>query len=493
MASCVLAVDAGTTGVRTRAVFADGRPAVTSYRELTQHFPRPGWVEHDAVEIWQAVRDTLLAVVEQVGVDDVAAIGITNQRETVVAWDRATGRPHARAIVWQDRRTAARCDELAADGALDLVRARTGLVLDPYFSGTKFEWLLREGGVAVDDDLALGTVDAWVIWNLTGGEVFATDTTNASRTMLFDIERLAWDEELLRAVRRAAGQPAGGGRVERAHRRHQRPCRRARRHPGERDRRRPAGGAVRPGVRPARHGQEHLRDGQLRAAQRRTDVPAADRGPADDRGVDVRRRHGGLRPGGGDLRHRRGHPVAARRPRGDRRRRRRRAAGRVRRRHRRRRDGAGLRRAGRTVVGPVRPWHGRRHHAWHDAGPPRQGGRRGDGVPDARRRRGDGPGVRHAAHRAARRRRRVGDGRHAAVAGRPARRHGPPAPRPGDDGAGCGVPGRPRRRRLARPRGRRPAVGARRRVHPEPRPRRVRRRPRHVAPRRRAFAAWATG
>ncbi len=196
MASCVLAVDAGTTGVRTRAVFADGRPAVTSYRELTQHFPRPGWVEHDAVEIWQAVRDTLLAVVEQVGVDDVAAIGITNQRETVVAWDRATGRPHARAIVWQDRRTAARCDELAADGALDLVRARTGLVLDPYFSGTKFEWLLREGGVAVDDDLALGTVDAWVIWNLTGGEVFATDTTNASRTMLFDIERLAWDEEL---------------------------------------------------------------------------------------------------------------------------------------------------------------------------------------------------------------------------------------------------------------------------------------------------------
>src|SRR5688572_26206538 len=138
MASCVLAVDAGTTGVRTRAVFADGRPAVASYRELTQHFPRPGWVEHDAVEIWEAVRATLVDVVEQVGAETVAAIGITNQRETVVAWDRVAGRPHAKAIVWQDRRTAARCDELAAGGALDLVRARTGLVIDPYFSGTKF-------------------------------------------------------------------------------------------------------------------------------------------------------------------------------------------------------------------------------------------------------------------------------------------------------------------------------------------------------------------
>ena len=160
-----------------------------SYREFTQHFPRPGWVEHDAVEIWEAARDTLRDVVDRVGPSAVAAIGITNQRETVVAWDRTTGKPYGRAIVWQDRRTAARCDELAAEGALDLVRRRTGLVLDPYFSGTKFEWLLGEGGVPVSADLALGTVDTWLIWNLTGGEVYATDATNASRTMLFDIER----------------------------------------------------------------------------------------------------------------------------------------------------------------------------------------------------------------------------------------------------------------------------------------------------------------
>jgi glycerol kinase len=193
--TCVIAIDAGTTGVRSRAVFVDGRPGVASYREFTQHFPQPGWVEHDATEIWEAVRATLVEVVERVGRREVAAIGITNQRETVVAWDRSTGRPHGRAIVWQDRRTADRCDELAAQGALDVVRARTGLVLDPYFSGTKFEWLLRNG-VPDSADLALGTIDAWLVWNLTGGEVLATDATNASRTMLFDITTLQWDREL---------------------------------------------------------------------------------------------------------------------------------------------------------------------------------------------------------------------------------------------------------------------------------------------------------
>jgi glycerol kinase len=194
--TCVVAIDAGTTGIRSRAVFADGRPAVAAYREFTQYFPRPGWVEHDPVEIWEAVRATLNEVVDRVGRTSVAAIGITNQRETVVAWDRSTGVPYARAIVWQDRRTAARCDELAAAGALDLVRERTGLVLDPYFSGTKFEWLLGTGGVPVSGGLALGTVDSWVIWNLTGGERQATDTTNASRTMLYDIVRLDWDDDL---------------------------------------------------------------------------------------------------------------------------------------------------------------------------------------------------------------------------------------------------------------------------------------------------------
>jgi glycerol kinase len=194
--TCVVAIDAGTTGIRSRAVFADGRPAVAAYREFTQYFPRPGWVEHDPAEIWEAVRATLTEVVDRVGRASVAAIGITNQRETAVAWDRVTGSPYGRAIVWQDRRTAARCDELAAAGALDLVRSRTGLVLDPYFTGTKFEWMLRDGGVPASADLALGTIDSWVIWNLTGGERRVTDATNASRTMLYDIGRLEWDDEL---------------------------------------------------------------------------------------------------------------------------------------------------------------------------------------------------------------------------------------------------------------------------------------------------------
>jgi glycerol kinase len=194
--TCVIALDAGTTGVRSRAVFPDGREPVASYREFPQYYPEPGQVEHDAQEIWEAARVTLSEVVAQVGIEHVAAIGITNQRETVVAWSRSTGKPLARAIVWQDRRTAARCTELTEAGHLDLVRERTGLVLDPYFSGTKFEWMLRHGGVTDDEDLALGTVDAWLIWNLTGGEVFATDVTNASRTLLFDIRERRWDPEL---------------------------------------------------------------------------------------------------------------------------------------------------------------------------------------------------------------------------------------------------------------------------------------------------------
>jgi glycerol kinase len=194
--TCVIAIDAGTTGVRSRAVFVDGRPAVASYREFTQHYPRPGWVEHDAVEIWNAVVATLDDVVGEVGRDHVAAIGITNQRETVVAWDRSSGEPYGTAIVWQDRRTAARCDELAAAGHLELVRNTTGLVLDPYFSGTKFEWLLREREIPIGPELALGTIDSWLIWNLTGGEAFITDVTNASRTMLYDIGERRWSTEM---------------------------------------------------------------------------------------------------------------------------------------------------------------------------------------------------------------------------------------------------------------------------------------------------------
>ena len=194
---CVIAIDAGTTGVRSRVVVPGATDApVASYREFTQHFPQPGWVEHDAVEIWEAIKATLLDVIDQVGAEQVAAIGITNQRETVLAWNRRTGVPYGTAIVWQDRRTAARCDQLAADGALPRVREITGLVLDPYFSGSKVEWLLANRDIPVDDDLAIGTIDSWLLWNLTGGDVHATDPSNASRTMLFDIRSLQWSSEM---------------------------------------------------------------------------------------------------------------------------------------------------------------------------------------------------------------------------------------------------------------------------------------------------------
>lgn len=196
-AEYVLAIDAGTTGVRSRAVFVDERPSRASYREFTQYFPQPGWVEHDADEIWNAVVTTMHDIVDELGLP--AAIGITNQRETVVAWNRTTGRPLARAIVWQDRRTAPHCERLTADGHLGLVRERTGLVLDPYFSGTKMAWILDEvvgGDASRRRDLVFGTVDTWIAWKLTHGEVLATDPSNASRTMLYDIRTGTWSDEL---------------------------------------------------------------------------------------------------------------------------------------------------------------------------------------------------------------------------------------------------------------------------------------------------------
>jgi glycerol kinase len=192
----VIAIDAGTTGVRAIAFDRTGRAVDSSYREFTQHFPQPGWVEHDAVEIWDAVQTVLGELTGRLeGV--VVAIGITDQRETTVVWDRRTGEPLARAIVWQDRRTAALCDELADADHLPLVRATSGLVLDPYFSATKLHWLFHEGGVTPTDDVAFGTIDSWVLWNLTGGAVHATDPSNASRTLLYDIRRLTWSDDLL--------------------------------------------------------------------------------------------------------------------------------------------------------------------------------------------------------------------------------------------------------------------------------------------------------
>ncbi|KAA0232530.1 MAG: Glycerol kinase [Acidimicrobiales bacterium] len=192
----VMAIDAGTTGVRSFAIDESGRRVGSSYREFAQYFPAPGWVEHDPLEIWSAVQSTLAELTSALD-EPVAAIGITDQRETTVVWDRSTGRPLAPAIVWQDRRTAGRCEELEESGVLPLIRDRTGLVLDPYFSATKLEWLLGPGGVEAGADLAFGTVDSWLAWCLTAGQVHVTDTSNASRTLLFDIRRLRWDEELL--------------------------------------------------------------------------------------------------------------------------------------------------------------------------------------------------------------------------------------------------------------------------------------------------------
>jgi glycerol kinase len=199
--TAVLALDQGTTGSTALVVAADGRLLGRGYREITQHFPAPGEVEHDAEEILRVTLEAAREAIRAAGVVP-GAIGITNQRETVCVWERETGRPLHRAIVWQDRRTAARCAELAKQRKAALVRERTGLVLDPYFSATKIEWLLEhvpelrrrvEAGDAV-----FGTVDAWLLFRLTNGATFATDHTNAARTMLYDIGRRAWDADLLR-------------------------------------------------------------------------------------------------------------------------------------------------------------------------------------------------------------------------------------------------------------------------------------------------------
>jgi glycerol kinase len=190
----ILAIDQGTTGTTCLVFDEAGTVAGRAYSEFEQHFPQPGWVEHDAEEIWEVTRRVAAEAITDAGIEgaELKAIGITNQRETIVAWDPETGKPIHRALVWQDRRTAGRCDELREAGHEPLVRERTGLTIDPYFSGTKIEWLLRNAEGA--ERAVFGTIDSWLLFKLTGEH--GTDYTNASRTMLFDIRKLGWDEEL---------------------------------------------------------------------------------------------------------------------------------------------------------------------------------------------------------------------------------------------------------------------------------------------------------
>jgi glycerol kinase len=203
----ILAIDQGTTSTRSLVFDAEGNALGEAQRELAQHYPEPGWVEHEPEEIWQAGLATAREALTQAKLAprDIAGIGITNQRETTVVWERATGRAIARAIVWQDRRTAERCAKLRAEGHAGAVQAKTGLVLDPYFSATKIEWLLDHvpgaRARAERGELAFGTVDSFLLWRLSGGKAHATDATNAARTLLFDIHRQDWDDTLLTLFR----------------------------------------------------------------------------------------------------------------------------------------------------------------------------------------------------------------------------------------------------------------------------------------------------
>jgi glycerol kinase len=199
----ILALDQGTTSCRAVVFDHAGQPVAMAQRELTQYFPRPGWVEHDALEIWHSQSAVMHAAMAQAGISarQLRAIGLTNQRETTVLWDRQTGQPVAPAIVWQDRRTVDRCEALRAQGHASRIARKTGLVLDAYFSGTKLAWLLDHvpgaRARAERGELAFGTVDSWLLWHLTGGRVHATEPSNASRTLLFNLKTGAWDEDML--------------------------------------------------------------------------------------------------------------------------------------------------------------------------------------------------------------------------------------------------------------------------------------------------------
>lgn len=203
MSRYLLALDQGTTSSRAILFDEDQNIVSVAQKEFTQYYPASGWVEHNPMEIYSSIYGVMMEVITQSGIDvhDIAAIGITNQRETTIVWDKATGEPIHNAIVWQDRRTAEYCDSLRAKGLTDIYRAKTGLVIDPYFSGTKIRWMLENipgaREKAESGELLFGTVETWLIWKLTGGKVHVTDYSNASRTMLYNIVKLEWDEEIM--------------------------------------------------------------------------------------------------------------------------------------------------------------------------------------------------------------------------------------------------------------------------------------------------------
>ncbi len=315
----ILAVDQGTTSTRTIIFGADGTPLSVAQEEFRQIYPHPGWIEHDPNDIWQTTLTTMRAALHKAAVPagDIAAIGITNQRETTLVWSRETGEPICNAIVWQDRRTADLCASLAAEGCEEMVTERTGLLLDPYFSATKIRWMLDNvAGArarAEKGELAFGTVDTYLLWRLTNGQVHATDATNASRTLLFNIRSGAWDEELLRLfevppsllpkVRNTAGE-FGTAAAE---------------HLGNGDsysrrRRRPASCARRSGLPAAWYGQSDLRNRRIHPAQYRADAGPLAASSGDDHRLPMAR-HAALRSGRIDLRRRRGGQMAARRAR----------------------------------------------------------------------------------------------------------------------------------------------------------------------------------
>ena len=284
--SYIMALDAGTTSNRCILFNQAGEMCSVAQKEFTQYFPRPGWVEHDANEIWTTQLGVALSAMNQIGAsaEDIAAIGITNQRETTIVWDRDTGEPVCHAIVWQCRRTSAYCDELKARGLTEKFRQKTGLVIDAYFSATKLKWILdhvpNARQKAEAGQLLFGTVETWLIWKLTCGKIHVTDYSNASRTMLFNIHTLDWDDEILQELdipRCMLPQPMPSSCFYE----YADPHAFRRRDQDRGGGRRPAGGFVRTDLLCPRRGQKHLWHRRLHADEHRGEAGIFPQRPGD--------------------------------------------------------------------------------------------------------------------------------------------------------------------------------------------------------------------